>query len=162
MISGRNGDGDSFHIRHEKGESEFRLYFVDAPESAYRTYAGGADNGERLAEQGAYFGGLSREETIKVGEAGKQFVKNLLAKADFSILTRWENVYGPQRKYAFVIVSWQGQPAYLHEILVTKGLARIHTQGANLPNGRRAGQQKDFLRTLELKAREKKVGAWGL
>ena len=27
LITGRNGDGDSFHVKHEQGETEFRLYY---------------------------------------------------------------------------------------------------------------------------------------
>ncbi|MDB4562931.1 hypothetical protein N9113_04845 [Akkermansiaceae bacterium] len=56
LITGRNGDGDSFHVKHEKGETEFRLYFVDTPESQYKTYGGGESNGKRLDQQAAYFG----------------------------------------------------------------------------------------------------------
>jgi|GEM_PF-3569302 len=33
LITLRNSDGDIFHIQHKKGENEFRLHFVDAPES---------------------------------------------------------------------------------------------------------------------------------
>jgi endonuclease YncB( thermonuclease family) len=51
LITGRNSDGDSFHVKHEKGENQFRLYFVDAPESEYKEYGGGENNSERLNEQ---------------------------------------------------------------------------------------------------------------
>jgi hypothetical protein len=47
-----HNDGDSFHIRTPEGkEQEVRLYFVDAPESALKTYANGENNHQRVADQ---------------------------------------------------------------------------------------------------------------
>ena len=162
LITGRNSDGDSFHVKHEKGETEFRLYFVDAPESSYKTYGGGENNGKRLAEQGQYFGGLDQSNTTKVGSSAKALVKKALTKKDFKILTKWEDVYGPDRKYCLAVVNWEGQDLYLHELIVAQGLGRIHTRGADLPDGRRYQDQKKHLKSLEQAASEKKVGAWGL
>lgn len=162
FITGRNSDGDSFHVKHEKGETEFRLYFVDAPESQFKTYGGGESNGKRIAEQGQYFDGLEQEDTTTVGRAGKELVKKLLSKNDFQVLTKWEDVYGPDRKYCLVVVSWEGKDVYLHELLVGSGLGRIHTRGADLPKGRGFHDQKAYLKAMEKAAREKKVGAWGL
>lgn len=162
LVTGRNGDGDSFHVKHEKGETEFRLYFIDTPESQYKTYRGGESNGPRIAEQGAYFGGIGQDQTTAVGLAAKGMVKRILAENPFEILTKWEDVYGPDRKYCLAIVQWQGREVYLHELLVAQGLGRIHTRGAGLPSGRSYHEQKSFLQTLEARAREEKVGAWGL
>lgn len=162
FISGRNSDGDSFHVKHEEGETEFRLYFVDTPESQYKTYRGGESNGQRIAEQGDYFGGLNQASTTTVGQAGKALVKKILSKNDFQVLTKWEDVYGPDRQYCLVVVPWEGQQVYLHELLVASGLARIHTRGADLPKGRSYREQKSSLKTLESTARSKKIGAWGL
>ncbi|MGE9266758.1 MAG: thermonuclease family protein [Verrucomicrobiales bacterium] len=162
LITGRNSDGDSFHVRHAGGEAEFRLYYVDTPESAYKTYRGGENNGERLAEQGAYFGGLDRDDTTTVGKAAKSFVLDLLAERPFTVRTKWENVYGPERKYALVVVQWEGREVYLHELLVAKGLGRIHTRGADLPSGRGWRAQKDYLKDWEAEARSAGLGAWGL
>lgn len=162
LITGRNSDGDSFHVKHEKGETEFRLYFVDAPESQFKTYGGGESNGQRIAEQGQYFGGLEQGDTTTVGLAGKELVKKILSKNDFQVLTKWEDVYGPERKYCLVVVPWEGKDVYLHELLVASGLARIHTRGADLPQGRGFRDQKSYLKGIERDAREQKVGAWGL
>lgn len=162
FIAGRNNDGDSFHVKHEKGETEFRLYFVDTPESQFKSYRDGNTNGPRIAEQGDYFGELDRDATTTVGRAGKDLVKKLLGKNDFEVLTKWEDVYGPQRQYCLVVVPWEGQRVYLHELLVASGLARIHTRGADLPRGRDYRAQKAHLKTIERGARDKKVGAWGL
>lgn len=162
LIRGRNSDGDSFHIRHEKGENEFRIYFVDAPESGYRTYGGGRDNGARLAEQGVAMGGLTQEETTRVGTAAKQLVKSLIETDGVEILTKWEEVFGPQRHYCLAIVKWEGREVYLHELLVTQGLGRIKTRGATLPQGRHYRAQKSYLSELERAARNQKAGAWSL
>jgi endonuclease YncB( thermonuclease family) len=162
LITGRNGDGDSFHVSHGQGETEFRLYFVDAPESEFREYPGGEDNGERIAEQGRAMGGLDQQATTRVGRAAKQFVKERLREGDFEILTKWENVFGPERRYCFVIVRWEGREVYLHELLVTQGLVRIHSRGTGLPQGRGRRAQESYLRTLEQLARLQKAGVWGL
>ena len=135
---------------------------MDTPESQYKTYGGGESNGKRIAEQGDYFGGLNQDQTTTVGKAGKNFVKKLLSKNDFQVLTKWENVYGPDRKYCLVVVPWEGKKVYLHELLVGSGLARIHTRGADLPQGRGYRDQKSYLKAMEQAAKEKKVGAWGL
>ena len=162
LVDHRNNDGDSFLARHDGKDYEFRLYFVDTPESQYKTYRGGESNGQRIAEQGDYFGGLNQASTTTVGQAGKALVKKILSKNDFQVLTKWEDVYGPDRQYCLVVVPWEGQHVYLHELLVASGLARIHTRGADLPKGRSYREQKSSLKTLESTARSKKIGAWGL
>ncbi len=122
LITGRNSDGDSFHVKHSKGENQFRLYFVDTPENGYKEYGGGENNGKRLDDQGKYFNGLDRDETAEVGKDAKAFVLGLLKKEKFKVLTKWEDVVRPGREYCFVIVNWEGREVYLHELLVAQGL----------------------------------------
>jgi hypothetical protein len=55
----QDNDGDSFHLEHGGRVHEFRLYFADAPEKKRHPL-----NGDRLAEQGQYFGGLSEAATV--------------------------------------------------------------------------------------------------
>ncbi len=162
LITGRNNDGDSFHVKHEKGQTEFRLYFVDTPESEYKTYGGGEDNGKRLDQQAAYFGMSSRDEITKVGKEGKVFTKNILLKGDFKILTKWEDVVRPGRSYCLVIVEWEGKEVYLHELLVTQGLVRVHTDGCDLPQGRNKREQRKYLEKWEKDVKAKGIGAWGM
>ncbi len=164
LIPHKHNDGDSFHVRTPNGEDvEFRLYFVDTPESAAKTYGHGANNFKRLAEQGEYFGGLTQKQTVKIGAEAKHFVKSLLSKQKFQVTTRWEPVFNSARRYAFVTVQWQGKPRYLHEILVSKGYARIHTLGRPLPGGKKSYyQQKSYLKELEKSAKKNHRGAWGL
>lgn len=154
-------DGDSFLVKHAEGKTEFRLYFVDAPESWFnKKYP--ENSGKRLKQQGDYFGGLSREHTIAVGQTAKKFVKNILVKKPFTVVTQWEDVYGPDRKYCFVIVDYQGEKRYLHEILVAKGLARIHTLPRALPDSTSSSRQRAHLRQMEKEAKAAGVGAWSI
>ncbi|MDB4387091.1 hypothetical protein N9Z15_02665 [Akkermansiaceae bacterium] len=162
LITGRNGDGDSFHVKHEKGETEFRLYFVDTPESQYKTYGGVESNGKRLDQQAAYFGMSSRDEITKVGKEGKVFTKNILFKGDFKILTKWEDVVRPGRSYCLVIVEWEGKEVYLHELLVAQGLVRVHTRGCDMPHGRGWKEQRKYLEGWEEEVKAKGIGAWGM
>ena len=161
LITGRNSDGDSFHVKHEKGENQFRLYFVDSPESEYKEYGGGENNGERLDEQAEYFGGMSRDAVASVGMDAKAFVLGLLKKGDFQVLTKWEDVMRPGREYCLVIVNWEGRLVYLHEVLVAQGLVRVHTRGADLPGCRGWRQQKDYLKAWEKEVKKAGIGAWG-
>ena len=159
LVENRRNDGDSFYVKHESGKTEFRLYFVDTPESAYKEYRNGENNGERLDQQAKYFS-INRKKAIEIGKKAKQFTQRLLQKHPFTIVTKWEGVYGPERRYGFVIVKYAGKPVYLHEILVKEGLVRIHTKPTTLPSGRSGREQLKYLKKLEAKAEEKGLGAW--
>lgn len=157
LVDHRDNDGDSFHIAHDGGEEhEFRLYFVDAPEKRLHQY-----NGQRLEEQARYFGALTIDDAIAVGQEAKAFTENLLRSRTFTIQTRWQRVFGSERRFAFIFFDEPGgRKEELSEKLVRAGLCRIYTQGANLPDGRR---EKDFLqhlRALEREAKAAKRGAW--
>ncbi len=162
LISGRNSDGDSFHVKHEKGENQFRLYFVDTPESEYKEYRGGDNNGKRLDQQAEYFGGLSRDQVTKVGLEGKAFTLGLLKKKPFKVLTKWEDVVRPGREYCFVIVEWEGREVYLHELLVAHGLVRVHTKGTDMPQGKGWRAQRKYLESWEKEVKAQGIGAWGM
>ncbi|MGJ8673827.1 thermonuclease family protein [Rubritalea sp.] len=159
LISNRRNDGDSFFVKHPKGETEFRLYFVDTPESAYKEYWNGENNGKRLDDQAEYFG-IDRESAITAGVEAKDLMHHLLENETFTVVTKWENVYSPERKYAFVITELTGKKAYFHEVLVQHGLARIHTKPADLPSGVSSHTQLKKLRSMESQAKELRLGAW--
>ena len=161
LIEHRSNDGDSFHVRHGNDEHEFRLYFVDAPESSYKTYRGGDNNGARLGHQGRYFGGLSIEQTTAIGTEAKKFTASLLKGRPFTVYTKWQPVFDSGRSYCFVELpdSATGE-RFLSEQLVAQGLARIYTEGAAMPGGSSKRNQEDKLKTIERSARGGKVGAW--
>ena len=163
LIEHRHNDGDSFHVRLPTGEDvEFRLYYVDTPESSARRYRNGDTNYRRIAEQGRAMGGLTQKQTTSIGQDAKHFVHNLLSKQPFRVITKWEPVYNSDRRYAFVLVSWKGRERFLHEILVDKGIARIHTLGRELPDGTSYYRHKDALKKREAVAKKHRVGAWGV
>ena len=147
-------DGDSFVVEHEGQRLVLRLYFVDCAEKReYKLVAG------RLKDQAAYFGGLSIPQTLKLGQQAKAFTAELLRSQPFSVFTRWERVYDSERIYAVIMLEDGQDLAYK---LVQAGLARIHTKGVTMPNGRKANDYENHLREVEKAARAAMRGAWGM
>ena len=156
LVTHPPNDGDSFKVDTGTGEHVFRLYFVDCPEKQ-RHPAGG----ERLADQGAYFGGLGEEEILRAGVAAREFSLKLLRAGDFTVMTRWEKVFDSGRYYGHVMVAGpDGKMEDLAEQLVTAGLARIHTMGADHPGRGSEREVRQRLRQLEEDARKGGRGAW--
>lgn len=149
-------DGDSFKVKTEDGRIvEVRCYFVDTAESKDKPYA---DHRKRVTDQGRYFGDLGYKEALKLGREAKKYAERSLSGKKLTVYTIWEEVYTSGRYYAFVEVPGMG---LWHEDLVKKGLARIHTKGADLPNGTRWKAQKERLKNFEKKARASGQGGWG-
>ena len=163
LAEARHNDGDSFLVRLPDGKkAEFRLYFVDTPESAFKSYAGGDNNHQRIREQAADIGGITPQQAVKIGQDAKHFALELLGSRPFEIHTCWDSPFNDQRYHAFVRVIQDGKPRWLHELLVEKGFVRIHTKGADLPDGTSATKHKAHLKELESTAKRAQVGAWGL
>jgi len=165
LVDHKHNDGDSFHIKHTKGQSEIRLYFADTAESAYKTYGGGENNGDRLDKQGKYFGGLNREQTAKLGQLGKERTMSLIKGKQFKVITKWQPVTNRQtekRIHAFIILEKEDTEYYLHELLTQEGLVRLSTWGGDLPDGTPWKKQKERLIAMENDAKKRKVGAWGM
>lgn len=152
LADDRTNDGDSFALRCQGETLIFRLYYADSPEKYRHQH-----NGPRLAEQGAYFGGLNEEETIAAGVQAKEFALGLLQKGPVTVETRWEPVYDSGRYYAFVKAGSQD----LAEALVSHGLARIYTKGVDRMDGTTNRVQRSRLVQLEREAKVKRRGAWG-
>jgi endonuclease YncB( thermonuclease family) len=149
-----DNDGDSFHLDHGGQTHEFRLYFADCPEKNRHHL-----NGERLAEQGRYFGNLSESETVAVGLQAQAFTERLLTTQSFTICTKWQSVYNSGRHYAFILFK-DGED--LSAKLIREGLARIHTSGTRLPDGRTPSQYEQQLHQIEAEARAARRGGWRL
>ncbi|MEO0446677.1 MAG: hypothetical protein AAF191_11445 [Verrucomicrobiota bacterium] len=161
VVDHRNNDGDSFLVSHEGKTFELRLYFVDTPEKYLSDRH--EDQRRRVADQ-AQDMDLTVDLTVKLGQAAKKVVGQLVAKQPFTVYTKWERVYDGDRYYGFVELPLPDaqNPSYLTELLIQKGLGRIHTKGAPTPDGRSSRQYEDYLRSLEKKAKTAGAGAWAL
>lgn len=152
LAEDRNNDGDSFRLAVNGSSYVFRIYFVDAPEKHLNRF-----NGERLDQQGRYFGHSDRNTTIQIGLEAKQVAERLLRSTPFTIHTRWQKVYDSGRFYAFIQF---GDGEYLSEKLVKLGLCRIYTEGAETPDGQSRKGFEAKLRELEKAARKARRGGW--
>lgn len=163
LVESRKNDGDSFMLRLPDGrESEFRLYYVDAPESAFKTYPGGRNNHERIRQQAAEMGGITTQQAVDIGKKSKGFTLGLLGSAPVTVFTRWDSPFHDGRYHAFIRVKNGGRDRWLHELLIERGLVRIKTKPADLPDGTPVKRQLDHLRDLERQARRGDAGVWGL
>lgn len=163
LVDHRGNDGDSFLVKLPDGrERTLRLYYVDTPESAFKSYRGGQTNHARIDDQAADLGGITPQQAVETGKQAKHFTLALLASAPFDIYTRWDEPFHDQRYHAFIEVRSGGKPRWLHELLVEKGLVRIHTKGATLPDGTSYQKQKARLKDLERTAKQAGTGVWGM
>ncbi len=163
LVEARNNDGDSFMLRLSNGKTaEFRLYFVDTPESAFKRYGGGETNHARISQQAADLGGITPEQAVEIGKQGKAFTLGLLQSKPITIFTEWDSPYNDGRYHAHVEMTHEGKTRWLHQLLVERGLARIKTKPADLPNGNGVAAEKSNLRRLESEAKRNGIGVWGL
>lgn len=157
LVKHRNNDGDSFQVRLPDGrQKEFRLYFVDTPESQRKHYRNGENNLKRISYQARYFG-VSPDRAVEIGYTAKKRVLAKLHSAPFTVFTKWEPVFESGRYFAFVQLP-DGQ--WLHEWLVTQGLARIYTKGETLPDGTSVSRRKKQLHALEAEAKKARRSGW--
>ncbi|ADE53139.1 thermonuclease family protein [Coraliomargarita akajimensis] len=160
----RNNDGDSFFVRHEDDQFELRLYFVDTPEKYLHHMH--ASQRLRVADQAEDFD-ITVEQAVGVGKAARSYVTRLLTAEPFTVYTNWDPVYDKDdsRYHGFVEIRDPDQPdrfVYLSELLIRRGLARIHTWGEHTPDGRSWRAYKAHLLQLARKAEKDRVGAWSL
>lgn len=157
LASHPSNDGDSFSVHiPSSSPATFRLYFVDCPESAFRTYRSGDTNHERIRQQASHFG-ITPEQAVTIGQTAKKRTLALLAAGPFTVTTRWDDPFNDQRYHAFITLH-NGQE--LIETLVREGLVRIHTKGSDHPNGTSTDSYRRQLRQLEVDARQNRRGAW--
>ena len=163
LAAAANNDGDSFLLQLPDGRRQvFRLYFIDTPESAFRSYANGETNHSRIRQQAAEMGGITPAQAVAIGQQAKHFTLALLASHPFDIYTRWDSPFKDQRFHAFIAVKQAGQSRWLEELLIERGLARLKTKTADLPDGTPAAKQLAHLKDLEQNAQSTRVGVWGL
>ncbi len=145
-------DGDSFHVRSANKEYIFRLYFVDAPETDASIPA-------RVREQAKYFH-ATVPQTLQVGKEAERFTRQQLVRP-FTVRTCLQDARGRSRLpryFAFV----QLENADLGELLVANGLARVFGAASDPPEMNTPEVERHKLEQLEQKAKEQKIGAWGV
>jgi endonuclease YncB( thermonuclease family) len=151
LIPHRSNDGDSFHVRHNKREYIYRLYFVDAPETDDSVP-------DRLVEQAAYFGIEDTRDLVKAGKEAADFTRKFL-DGSFTVVTKGEDARGrsdKSRDYAFV--SAEGQDLAVE--LVRAGLARIYGMQEQPPDGPAVSTIRMRLKSAEREAKAARRGAW--
>ena len=161
LAQARNNDGDSFVVRLPDGrQAEFRLYFVDTPESAFKSYPGGDTNHGRIRQQAADMGNITPEQVVEIGKVAKRHTLELLASRPFTIYTRWDSPFDDKRYHAHVQVQHDTSARWLDEVLIERGLARIKTKPADLPDGTSAAKHLAHLKDLQRAAQQAKRGVW--
>ena len=154
LAKDRSNDGDSFRVLFPDAKKEIvRLYFVDTPESAFKTYGGGENNHRRIQQQADAMGGISSTQAVEIGKKAKKYTLTLLERSPFTIYTEWDSPFNDQHYHAYVEVSDGGKKRFLHELLVERGLARIHTKGASMPDGTSERQHENYLLGLRKTAK---------
>lgn len=163
VVDFRNNDGDSFMVKLPNGkQAEFRLYYVDTPESAFKSYRDGQTNHQRIHQQAADLGGITDQQAVEIGQQAKHFTLGLLASKPFTLYTEWDSPFHDNRFHAHVQVMVDGKPRWLHQLLVERGFVRIFTKPADLPDGTPAATERNHLRALEREAKRNQIGVWGL
>lgn len=147
-----SNDGDSFHVRYKKRRYLFRLYFVDTPET---------DKGlpDRIEDQARYWG-ISENDVIRLGKEAKKFTAKFLSKG-FTAYSKLQDARGRSdrdRDYAMI----ETKEGDLSLALVENGLARVFGADTDLPNGKSAKSWWWKLQNAEHRAKQKKLGGWGM
>jgi endonuclease YncB( thermonuclease family) len=144
-------DGDSFHVIHRGRNLQFRLYFVDCPETEMRFP-------ERIAEQGKVFA-LGSEGVVAAGHRAHAFTDEMLSRL-FNVLTKWEEAQGASAQELFYTVVLLGNQN-LAEELVRHGFARAFGMHTDYPTQAGGRQLVAKLKRLQQEASRMKLGAFG-
>src|SRR5918993_5391143 len=149
-VADKGNDGDNFIVQCGRDRFHVRLYFVDAPETD-------ATFPERVRQQYEYFG-VTLDELTRAGAKARDYVQALLAPRVFVIHTRYSYAQGRSKNPRYYgLVEVDGR--YLHQILVTEGLAR--NKGTTIAlAGQRGREHAQALQALEDRARLERRGVW--
>ena len=129
LIEAGLNDGDSFKVKANGKVLHLRLYYVDCPETTARKATR-----DRVLEQQYYFGLEDPKAVMRWGKEAAVYVKRLLS-LPFTIHTSYAKAPGGSaigRRYAF-IETQDGRD--LGHLLVEQGLARVHGESHQAPDG---------------------------
>jgi len=159
MIESRANEADTLRIKVDETAEEqvFVLYFVDALDASWT-------HPQRVQEQGRYFGVANHQRIVDEGEKAMQYVTKLLKDKPFTVMTRWEEVPDRSRFYALILVEISpGKHAYLADLLVQQGYARLAGVTTRLPADARTAEQYALeLQQLRQQAQRNKAGIWAV
>ncbi len=150
-LADKSNDGDSFLVQCGQQKFFVRLYFVDAPESD-------ASFPERVRQQYEHFG-VTLDELTRAGARARDYVQHVLVQRPFVVHTKGAFAQGRSKSGRYYgLVQVDGR--YLHQILLSEGLARNKGSSVGLPNGEKARAHVKALQALEDQARLQRRGVW--
>ena len=150
LVEGGN-DGDSFRIKYKSKSFVVRVYAVDTCETD-------AGLKERVLDQGRYFN-INKSQVGRMARIAKKFTKEKLSKP-FTVYTKFEDALGDGDNIRYLSFVKLHDGSDLSELLISNGLARIYGSVQTRPDGQRGSEHQAYLRTLERKAKAKKLGCW--
>jgi endonuclease YncB( thermonuclease family) len=149
-VPDKSNDGDSFLVQCGRERFFVRLYFVDAPESD-------VSFPDRVRQQYEYFG-VTAHELARAGAKARDYVQAVLQRP-FVIHTKKTFAQG-RSKHARYYGLVQVDGRYLHQVLVSEGLARNKGSRLGLPSGETARAHAQRLQSIEDHARLQRRGIW--
>ena len=150
LVEAGLNDGDSFKVKADDKELHLRLYYVDCLETTLSK--AGMD---RILEQQYHFGLEDPVAVVRFGKQAAEYVKRVLSRP-FTIYTSYAKAPGG-RYYAF-IETHDGLD--LGHLLVEQGLARIHGETHQAPDGTPSKFVSQELRNVLAFAILKRNGIW--
>ena len=150
LVPNPSNDGDSFHVMCDGRERIFRLCFVDCPETS--------DLVPKRVKEQADVWLTNANNVMAAGHAASRYSLGKL-KTPFTVHTAWEDAKGQSsmpRHFAMIEV----RGAWLSELLVRTGHARVHGYPRDLPDGAGKWEYRRKLQALEKTARKQGKGVW--
>jgi endonuclease YncB( thermonuclease family) len=150
-VADKSNDGDSFLVQCGRERFFVRLYFVDAPESD-------VSFPDRVRQQYEYFG-VTLDELTRAGGRARAYVESALVQRPFVVHTKKTFAQGRSKATRYYgLVQVEGR--YLHQVLVSEGLARNKGSRLGLPSGETARAHAQRLQSIEDHARLQRRGVW--
>jgi endonuclease YncB( thermonuclease family) len=150
-VADKSNDGDSFLVQCGRERFFVRLYFVDAPESD-------ASFPDRVRQQYEYFG-VTLDELTRAGARARDYVRSALLQRPFVVHTKKTFAQGRSKATRYYgLVQVDGR--YLHQVLLSEGLARNKGSRVGLPSGEKARAHAQMLQAMEDQARLQRKGVW--
>ena len=154
LVDVPTNQADSLRLHLPEGDAVFAHYFVHALDNS-------DEHLDRVGAMAKYFGNVSKDTVIETGREALAYTKELLSTHTYMLLTRWEKAVDG-RYYGLIWVEYEPNTwAYLSELLVRKGFARVDGVTTPLPNTNL--NEDDYVQKLLAigkTARQNRAGIW--